>query len=190
MWKSTDVPRLKAAKQEAFEEKAKLQNQFRSLDADEVDFLDSVLDKQREEEARMKKETREQLELFKKQQDEAERAAAAGSPDEATGDRAESWTAAAGRKRKKGKEKEGVLGLKLRKASSAGEGGNKDAKEALRKDGPEHAVKVPSEAEAKTVHITKAPSASKSPEAASALSKAASSSTGLGLGGYSSDEDD
>ncbi|KZT75178.1 hypothetical protein DAEQUDRAFT_761124 [Daedalea quercina L-15889] len=45
----------RAAKQEEWEERNKLGNQFRALEEDEVLFLDSVLEKQREEE-RLRKE--------------------------------------------------------------------------------------------------------------------------------------
>lgn len=62
------------AKQEAFEEKIKLKNQFRSLDEDEVEFLDSVLESTRAQEAAVKKETAEQLEAFRLQREEAEKA--------------------------------------------------------------------------------------------------------------------
>lgn len=62
------------AKQEAFEEKIKLKNQFRSLDQDEVEFLDSVLESTRAQEAAVKKETAEQLEAFRQQREEAEKA--------------------------------------------------------------------------------------------------------------------
>ncbi|KAL2872106.1 PSME3-interacting protein [Aspergillus lucknowensis] len=64
----------KMAKQEAFEEKIKLKNQFRALDEDEVDFLDSIMESTRAQEATVKKETAEQLELFRRQREEAEKA--------------------------------------------------------------------------------------------------------------------
>ncbi|KAF2145500.1 uncharacterized protein K452DRAFT_283855 [Aplosporella prunicola CBS 121167] len=106
----------KAKKQEAFEESIRLKNQFRALDEDEVDFLDSVLESTRAKEDAVKKETSEQLDAFRKHQEEVERAARLtegndGSPP----DEEEQW-ASAGRKRKKGKEP--FKGLKLRKASS------------------------------------------------------------------------
>ena len=70
-----------AAKQEAFEESIRSRNQFRSLDEDEVDFLDSVLESTRAKEAEVKKQTTEQLEAFRRQQEEAEKTATV--PDEA-----------------------------------------------------------------------------------------------------------
>lgn len=104
-----------AAKQDAFEESIRLKNQFRNLDEDEVEFLDSVLESTRAREEAVKKETREQLELFRRQQEEADRALMAESAG--TGDVTEvgasgsptgaesSWAVnARKRKRLKGKE--------------------------------------------------------------------------------------
>ena len=114
-----------AAKQEAFEESIRLKNQFRSLDEDEVEFLDSVLESTRAKEAEIKKETTEQLDLFRRQQEEADKAFAAeaadgnlvsgGSPTEE-----EQW-AVSGKKRRRAKEKQVLKGVKLRKMSSTSE---------------------------------------------------------------------
>lgn len=116
-----------AAKQDAFEESIRLKNQFRNLDEDEVEFLDSVLESTRAREEAVKKETREQLELFRRQQEEADRALMAESAE--TGDATEvggsgsptgeesSWTVNA-RKRRRLKEKETTKFTKHRKLSS------------------------------------------------------------------------
>ncbi|KAL2429257.1 hypothetical protein ABEF95_003619 [Exophiala dermatitidis] len=64
----------KAAKQEAFEESIRLKNQFRPLDEDEIEFLDSVLEADRAKENAVKQETAEQLEAFRKQRALAEQA--------------------------------------------------------------------------------------------------------------------
>ncbi|MCJ1312876.1 hypothetical protein MMC25_006552 [Agyrium rufum] len=131
----------KAAKQEAFEESIRLKNQFRSLDEDEVDFLDSVLESTRAKEEALKKETTERLDEFRRLREEAEKKAAllddadggedgagaegamagkAGSPN--AQDDEPKW-AVGGRKRKRVKEKEGVLkGVKVRRESTLGEG--------------------------------------------------------------------
>lgn len=115
-----------AAKQDAFEESIRLKNQFRNLDEDEVEFLDSVLESTRAREEAVRKETREQLELFRRQQEEADRAlmaesaknrdvtevGASGSP---TGEES-SWAVNA-RKRKRLKEKEIPKFTKHRKHS-------------------------------------------------------------------------
>ncbi|TBU46117.1 NEFA-interacting nuclear protein NIP30 [Dichomitus squalens] len=55
----------KAAKQEEWEERNKLGNQFRALEEDEVLFLDSVLEKQREEERLRKEMEGEELKHFR-----------------------------------------------------------------------------------------------------------------------------
>ncbi|KAI4201984.1 MAG: hypothetical protein LQ350_002889 [Teloschistes chrysophthalmus] len=119
----------KAAKQEAFEESIRLRNQFRNLDEDEVEFLDSVLESTRAKEAAVKKETSEQLRLFRRQQEEADKelvddtttgnivSPGAGSPTLNT----ESQWAINARKRKRTKDTEILPGLKLRKASSTSE---------------------------------------------------------------------
>jgi len=110
-----------AAKQDAFEEANRLKNQFRALDEDEVEFLDSVLESTRAEEDRVKKETAEGLALFRKQQEEADKKARRGSDGTGAAEEGsppvveESWVAG-GRKRKRMKEKEGLKGVKLRKS--------------------------------------------------------------------------
>ncbi|KAF2652871.1 hypothetical protein K491DRAFT_662984 [Lophiostoma macrostomum CBS 122681] len=115
----------KAAKQEAFEEANRLKNQFRALDDDEAEFLDSVLEETRKKEAEVKKETLQQLDAFRKYREEAERRALAeqnaGSPE--VEDAQAQWLTG-GRKRKKG-EKDGALlkGIKLRKASGTADKG-------------------------------------------------------------------
>lgn len=113
-----------AAKQEAFEESIKLKNQFRSLDEDEVEFLDSVLESTRAKEAAVKKETIEQLDLFRRQQEEADKALLLRD-DDGTGQgigssnlEEEQWKTTA-KKRKRVGEKETLKGVKLRKPSTS-----------------------------------------------------------------------
>ncbi|KUL91430.1 hypothetical protein ZTR_01528 [Talaromyces verruculosus] len=114
----------KMAKQEAFEESIRLKNQFRSLDEDEVEFLDSLLESTRAKEEAVKKETAEHLAAYQRQREEAERALiegssggqnGSGSAANATGDE-ELW-AVAGRKRKRNK-KDFLVPPKIRKSSS------------------------------------------------------------------------
>lgn len=114
------------AKQEAFEESMRLKNQFRSLDEDEVEFLDSVLESTRAKEAAVKKETAEQLAEFHRQREEAERSllddpssekAATGGSTKPPGEE-EQW-ARSGKKRKRTK-KDLLFPTKTRR-SSAGE---------------------------------------------------------------------
>ena len=113
-----------AAKEEAFQESIKLKNQFRNLDEDEVEFLDSVLESTRAKEQAVKRETSEQLELFRRQQEEAEKAALDGditnttavSPTDPSSD--SQWALNA-RKRKRVKEDKGLKGVKIRRSSTA-----------------------------------------------------------------------
>jgi hypothetical protein len=111
----------KATKQEAFEEANRLKNQFRSLNEDEVEFLDSVLETTRAEEERVKRETAEGLEQFRRQQEEADGKvgiSSDGAIDAAEGSPTleEAWVAG-GRKRKRVKEKEVLKGLKILRSS-------------------------------------------------------------------------
>lgn len=55
----------RAAKQEEWEERNKLGNQFRALEEDEVLFLDSIMEKQREEERLRKEMDGEELKHFR-----------------------------------------------------------------------------------------------------------------------------
>ncbi|PQE06405.1 nefa-interacting nuclear nip30 protein [Rutstroemia sp. NJR-2017a WRK4] len=189
----------KAAKQEAFEEANKIKNQFRALDEDEVDFLDSVLESTRAEEDRVKKETAAGLELFRKQQEEADKKARTetdGAPaQEASAVLKEEWISA-GRKRKRAKEKEGLKGVKIRRGSSAAEqastppkavpvkapaqGDASQKSSSSRSTAPVESVKLPTEAQ---------PSVTSKPEE---MKKAAQSppKKGLGLVDYGSDDDD
>lgn len=118
-----------AAKQEAFEEAARLRNQFRSLDEDEVEFLDGVLEGERERERRLREAERKELEAFRRRQ-ESEVAVVAkegveGGKDEGVDEGGDVvWSAAGKRKRRKGRE--GVLGgVKIRRTSESV--GQKDA---------------------------------------------------------------
>jgi hypothetical protein len=96
----------------------KLKNQFRSLQEDEVEFLDSVFESERAKEAAIRKETSEQLALFRKQQEEAEREALAKVTSGSSVEEQESWIVH-GKKRKLGREKESLFGVKLRRKSSS-----------------------------------------------------------------------
>lgn len=114
-------------KQEAFEESIRLKNQFRNLDEDEIEFLDSVLESTRAKEEAVKKETTEQLDIFRRQQEDADKAILSetvgvedtspvgGIPP------AESQWAINARKRKRAKGREALLGAKVRKTSFANE---------------------------------------------------------------------
>jgi len=159
-----------------------------------VDFLESIHDATRQKEAEVRRETAEGLDQFRRKQEEAEQRALMG--EDAAGDggglggtvegeEQVSWVPSLGRKRKKGKEeKEGVKGLKVRKTSSAAE----DAPiPNITKSGSKMATAskpiTPSTAGSAVENAT--PVLSKAPPEAAAPKPVA----GLGLAGYSSDED-
>ncbi|KAK0252397.1 hypothetical protein LTR91_007877 [Friedmanniomyces endolithicus] len=179
-----------AAKQEAFEEAARLRNQFRSLDEDEVDFLAAVSSASKTKEAEVKRETEEQLEAFRKQQEEAEKAAALDEDLEAPAP-TEAWSGGS-RKRKKGREKDGPGGLKVRRVSSVGK---EDAVSRVSPPVPASKEQQASKhAEAMEEHVPemkdpKRPVVSKEPTSAVPPKTTQPSVPTLGLGAYSSDED-
>jgi hypothetical protein len=85
-----------------------------------------VLESTRAKEAQLKKETSEQLDLFRQQQADVEKAmlandvtgGASGSP---TGDVEESWATNPRKRKKKAKDSEVLKGVKLRRTSSTSE---------------------------------------------------------------------
>jgi hypothetical protein len=178
--------RFTAAKQEAFEESTKLTNQFRSLDEDEIEFLDSVQEAARAKELADKRATKEGLEEFRKQQEEVERAAkeqeGAVSPPTVS----ESW-AVGPRKRKKGKEKDVIGGLKIRRTSTG------------EREKQVEGTPIPSTTKGvdqDTISSVARPSieakSNKQPAAAAAAPPALppAPAAGLGLGAYSSSDED
>ena len=112
-----------------------MKNQFRALDDDEIDFLDSVLESTRENERKIKQETVEMLDEFRKQRAEADQKVVLDDPLTGTGEgegqeAGMSW----GKKRKrKEKESKSVKGAKLRRVSTAEEA-SKDSIGAKGKD--------------------------------------------------------
>ena len=194
---------LLAAKQEAFEESVRLKNQFRTLDDDEVEFLDSVLESTRAKEAAVKKETAEQLEAFRKQREEAEKAlldeagnTQASNPGAASATEQETWTTS-GKKRRRTKDKDILVGAKLRKTSSAPKDNKRDSDQTASRtrtqaDTQEKEPSVTSNASAtmETVAHNKPLSSYKPSSPIPVSSKTPPvAAPGLGLGGYSSDED-
>lgn len=196
-----------ATKQEAFEESIRLKNQFRSLDEDEVEFLDSVLESTRAKEAAVKRETSEQLEIFRRQREEVDkvlldetntgkddevRNSGGGSPVEE-----ESW-ATSGKKRRRGKDKETLKGIKLRKTSSAGE--NSPRQEGAKTGEKTSAERIETSKAIQESTFAEHSSQNKSeqldsknkqtiPGVGSSISNATKLPPALGLGDYSSDED-
>ncbi|KAK7976258.1 Cyanovirin-N [Apiospora arundinis] len=176
----------KAAKQAAFEEASRLRNQFRALDDDEVDFLDEVQEKERQEEERKRRELEEGLGKFRQAQLKGKPATTGddGVVEEEveeeevvpTEDLASEWAGAgaggAGRKRKREKE---VLfkGLK-RKSTSEGAAQGKDTTTSKTADA-NGAAKA-------TEQTTKPP--------VTAAKPAAATKPAMGLVAYGSDDDD
>lgn len=193
-----------AAKQEAFEESIKLKNQFRNLDEDEIEFLDSVLESTRAKEEAVRKETTEQLDLFRRQQEEVDKTILeeGGATEEGTGGgkagnpTAEETTwAVNAKKRKRAKEKEGLKGVKLRKSSSTVETTKERETTGLEVGNEKLIASVGNKSIRKTAAVQRVASPSTaSDKAPTPISKQANGgivgTAGLGLGGYSSDEDD
>jgi len=191
---------LSAAKQEAFEETIRLKNQFRTLDDDEVDFLDSVLESTRAKEQQVKRETAEQLDAFRKQREAAEITRFEGNADtgasntDATSPAAEeSWTTSSRKRRRvKGKNEDGVA--KLRRTSST----TADALQTKQLTGPnvpiaassgrEYAQAISSHANGGCTGTTNSKAnVVSSPK--TSIPSPQISPPALGLGAYSSDED-
>ncbi|KAL6239777.1 hypothetical protein BDW75DRAFT_66843 [Aspergillus navahoensis] len=186
----------KMAKQEAFEEKIKLKNQFRALDEDEVEFLDSIMESTRAQEATVKKETAEQLEQFRRQREEAEKAHLEDtSTDIPPAAEAEDWKIAS---RKRRREKSGATLFPGRKRKSVGDdttdtpteevGPNKRTKEHL--DEKKNATTPVAEARPKrsdvdnsTKDVIERPAQQPTKQAANPPAPS------LGLAGYSSDSE-
>ncbi|KAK4444899.1 N-terminal domain of NEFA-interacting nuclear protein NIP30-domain-containing protein [Podospora aff. communis PSN243] len=117
----------KAAKQAAFEEANKIKNQFRALDDDEIDFLEGVRERKREEEERVKRELEEGLKAFREGRAKGKEEGGGGEDESEDGLMEEeiAW-ASAGRKRRRvsrgeGKKRIRALGV-VRRVSGAGDG--------------------------------------------------------------------
>lgn len=175
----------KDKKQAEFEEKArfKLHN---ALDDDEADYLDSVLQKKQQEEAKVKKETREQLDLFRQQQEEAERSLLDEESKDAPKEDSSSW-AVAGRKRKKGPETSLLKGIKPKKRQQ-----DQDSNEASEKRKDDAISSASSKASvsdaAKT--LPAAQSTTEKPAMTATAPLAAPQKVALDLGYGSSDDED
>ncbi|KMP09649.1 hypothetical protein CIRG_09819 [Coccidioides immitis RMSCC 2394] len=193
----------KAAKQEAFEESIRLKNQFRALDEDEVEFLDSLLESTRAKEAAVKRETMEQLEMFHRQREEAEKNAflvenKLGEPGAGSHGEEEKW-AISGRKRRRTKDNDVLPGVKLRKSSSTS--GQIPPQEKPKADKPATLeAHITSNAQHKVADYSEPPEpkCDASPAQGSrpglpadpGTKVAPAISSNLGLGAYSSDDDD
>lgn len=189
---------MSAAKQEEFEEKTRLRNQFRALDDDEADFLDSVLESTRAKEAQVRRETAEQLDAFRKQREAAEDTLSGGTAaieKSGTGDKAlvteESWSTSS-RKRRSGKQRDDERGGKLRKKSTTTETSQTKmvSPEGLHTTAPGGGtIKTTASDNAKQgTDSTKSEPTDVYPSITSITSAQTTPAT-LGLGAYSSDDD-
>jgi len=154
----------------------------------------------------VRKETTEQLDLFRRQQEEADKALLEQAGDEQEFEEGkpgspttESRWSVNAKKRKRVKEKEGLKGVKLRKSSSSTH--DKIATLAkVRGDSvpspkPETSnftenTKLDDKASLSSSHLQTAKPPKHSTTITNATKPAQGPTPGLGLGGYSSDEDD
>ena len=180
-----------------------MRNQFRSLDEDEVEFLDSVLESTRAKEAEVRKETSQQLDAFREQQRQTESSASQQDAEPAV-EGAESW-ATGPRKRKKGREST-IGGVKLRRVSTSEKQETSSAMAQTKRDRPAEATTDEAKIqEAEAAQATSSRPNDAAPKGLAASSKVKSSpkidekdpstapsppAVGLGLAAYSSDEDE
>ena len=170
-----------------------MKNQFRSLDEDEVDFLDSVLESTRAKEAEVQKQTREQLYAFRQAQEEAEKVVNQENESSAP-DSTEAWTSGH-RKRKKGGAG-AIGGVKLRRISTSEKQPAPSATEAVSTQSPqaspERIHEPPERAKpiANTTELTPTPKTKETDTSTLKSQSPAATAAGLGLAAYSSDEEE
>ncbi|KAJ5281295.1 hypothetical protein N7478_006667 [Penicillium angulare] len=183
----------KMAKQEQFEEKTRLKNQFRSLDEDEVEFLDSVLESTRAQEAAVKKDTADQLEAFRKHREEAEKSALGPTSSDVTPAEEEEWSIPA---RKRRREKKDLLLPGKKRKSSTAEPSPEDTKTEQSAKGNTPATKADNSSKSTSSNTSdpkasdiSAKTASAGPAKSEAGEKPQPAKPALGLVGYGSDSD-
>ena len=152
----------------------------------------------------MKRDTTTQLDAFRRHQEEADRQLRTGDDgkevEEAGSPTAgESGWAVDGKKRKRVKQKESLKGVKLRRVSLSGYDSVKPQEVSL--PGKSNTSKTPIKvnstptaeaketAKSKLIDVSK-PLEASGPGSVTATTSAKGSSSGLGLAGYSSDEED
>ena len=140
-----------------------------------------MLESTRAKEAEVRKETTQQLDIFRKQQEEAEKATTYQGPAESP--ETEPWKTGS-RKRKKGRET-GIGGLKLRKTSTSEGKADATTQDAPKSPKPAETYDRPA-----SVENTPAPAEFQDPDDSTSKSQSPPAATGLGLAVYSSDEDD
>jgi hypothetical protein len=166
----------------------RLKNQIQFLNEEDAEYLETLSKNELAQKAASEKQAREQLAAFRKQQEDAERAAIAGGQAGDTQEEGETWSIGA-RKRKKGTEHDLIKGVKLRKTLSTDKAEVEIAKATI-EDSKKSDAGVETGATKKANGVI---AKSDSPGGNTVIIcpiKAASPSVGLGLGAYSSDEDD
>jgi hypothetical protein len=149
-----------------------------------------VLESTRAKEQAVKKETAEQLELFKQQQEKTEKAAR-GEVTEDKPVEEITWTVG-NKKRKRVKDKEAFPGVKLRKSSSTAETIVTDSTKSYSAENKEDNTKQSAAEQQGLVSKDKETVSKSTTVIGAGKPQEASASPGipsLGLGGYSSDED-
>ncbi|KAL0951041.1 hypothetical protein HGRIS_007781 [Hohenbuehelia grisea] len=145
----------RAAKQEEWEEKTKLANQFRALEEDEIMFLDSVREKQEEEERQRKERDGEEVKSFKEAV--AARTTATSNPPPVIGAKPATVKPAAPSVPKKEKRAlKGVVVKKTKTASSSKAQPATSSKNLAKAEGPQKpstAVKRDAEGSSKQADI-------------------------------------
>jgi len=154
-----------------------------------------VLESTRAEEERVKRETREGLEMFRRQQEEADKKVRSEGTTVEDGSpvaEEEQWVAG-GRKRKRAKDKEVLKGVKIRRTSSTAEDTKKDAAPATTSTTPKSAT-VDKKQQINTEHKGSARRGEKEPTPPATATPLKTSppahKSGLGLVAYGSDSDD
>ena len=153
----------------------------------------------------MKKETAEQLEVFRQQREAAEKALLdeaenqqKGNPHTASLPDQETWSTS-GKKRRRLKEKDTLMGTKLRKVSSSADKdslekpptkvGTEDRTDLAESHKEPTEPVEPVDVKSKSVSQEQSPSTSRVPSKTSAPTTTTPVTSALGLGNYSSDED-
>ncbi|KAF3059974.1 hypothetical protein GL218_05113 [Daldinia childiae] len=182
----------KAAKQAAFEEKTRISNQFRALDDDEIDFLESMRDERRVEEERVKRETEERLASFRQAQKATGTTASSGDAEdgdvvrEDIGEDVGTWTGGVKKRKRPDKEVKAIVkGVKKRASGS-----EKEVERAVEPDTKLEGLKAKTESKPiPNVRTNSDPKSSKTIEEKTDQEQPKSKPK-LGLVDYGSDEDE
>lgn len=158
----------------------KLKNQFRTLDEDEVEFLESINESSRAKEAATLREEKQQIDAFRQLQGEAERAVPPSK--DPTIDTVEAWTTSSKKRKPKSELKRGAWKRRTSSSSKAVESTPRSDEHSLSTSSPkgkQAAKQVSESAEISTLPTSVDPGA-----------VSPSSKPPLGLAGYSSSDDE